>query len=90
VSALWLVLLVYLLMSLAAIVAFTLDKAAAVRGERRIPERTLHAIEALGGWPGALIALDLVKHKRQKSSYLSVLYLIAALHGALWALWLAC
>ena len=82
----WLILLIYALMSLVAIVAFTIDKAAAVKGERRVPERTLHTIEALGGWPGALIALDLVKHKRQKRSYTNILYLIAALHVAAWLL----
>lgn len=83
----WLILLIYALMSLVAVVAFTIDKAAAVKGERRVPERTLHTIEALGGWPGALIALDLVKHKRQKRSYTLTLYLIAALHVAAWLLY---
>jgi len=72
-------------MSLAAFAAFAADKAAAARGGRRVPERTLHALELLGGWPGALLAAALLRHKTRKPSYLLVLGLIAALHGAAWA-----
>lgn len=86
-SAVTLLLAIYLIMSIVAIIAFALDKKAATEGERRTPERTLHTIEALGGWPGALIALDLLKHKRQKTSYKVVLYLISALHVTAWILW---
>ena len=86
-SAVTLLLAIYLIMSIVAIIAFALDKKAATEGERRTPERTLHTIEALGGWPGALIALDLLKHKRQKTSYKVVLYLISALHVTVWILW---
>jgi uncharacterized membrane protein YsdA (DUF1294 family) len=86
VTLLNLTLSIYLIMSVVAIAAFAIDKQAAERGERRTPERTLHTIEALGGWPGALIALDLLKHKRQKMSYKITLYLISALHVAAWAL----
>ncbi len=75
-------------MSAAAFVAFAADKAAAARGGPRIPERTLHAIELLGGWPGALVAAFLLRHKSRKPSYLLVLLGIAALHAAAWA-WLA-
>ena len=86
-NAVTLLLAIYLIMSIVAIIAFALDKKAATEGERRTPERTLHTIEALGGWPGALIALDLLKHKRQKTSYKVVLYLISALHVTAWILW---
>ncbi|MEE2785817.1 MAG: DUF1294 domain-containing protein [Myxococcota bacterium] len=48
---------------------FGLDKGAAMLGKRRIRESTLHRLEYLGGWPGALIAMRLFNHKRRKASY---------------------
>ena len=76
----------YALMSAVTYIAFAIDKGRAERGEWRIPERVLHSLEALGGWPGALYALDALRHKRQKTSYTMVLYGISALHalGGLW------
>lgn len=46
---------VYGLMSLIAFVAYCLDKRAVRRGDHRTPEAMLHALELLGGWPGALL-----------------------------------
>lgn len=83
------ILAVYAAMSIAAFAAFAVDKRAARLGRRRIPERTLHFLELLGGWPGALLAMRLVRHKRRKGSYVAALALIIALHAAAWALWLA-
>ena len=74
-------------MGLATFVAFWLDKRRAVRGDHRIPERTLHAMELLGGWAGAIAAMLLVRHKNRKASYWVVTALIAAVHVAT-AAWL--
>ena len=49
--------------------AYFVDKRAAVRGEWRIPERNLHALEMLGGWSGALLAQKTLHHKNKKKSY---------------------
>jgi uncharacterized membrane protein YsdA (DUF1294 family) len=81
-----LALAVYLVTSLLALAAFALDKRRARLGQRRIRESTLHAIELAGGWPGALLAMQLVRHKRRKPSYWLVTAGIAALHLAAWAL----
>lgn len=67
-------------MGLATIVTFWVDKRRAVRGDRRIPERTLHALELLGGWAGAIAAMMLVRHKNRKASYWLVTALITAAH----------
>jgi len=45
------------------------DKRAAIKGRRRIPEKTLLICSTLGGWPGALAAGQLLRHKTQKASY---------------------
>ncbi|QWV98702.1 DUF1294 domain-containing protein [Geomonas nitrogeniifigens] len=59
----------YLLSSLAAFFLYAADKSAAIRGARRISERTLHLAGLFGGWPGALLAQRLLHHKSQKGSF---------------------
>jgi uncharacterized membrane protein YsdA (DUF1294 family) len=61
--------------SVVAVVAYALDKRAAVRGARRIPEVRLHTLSLLGGWPGALLAMRLFKHKRRKAAFVRVFWL---------------
>ncbi|WP_255991119.1 DUF1294 domain-containing protein [Chitinolyticbacter albus] len=65
------------------------DKGAAERGQRRISEATLHACELFGGWPGALLAQRLFRHKSRKRSYQLVFWSIVLLHLAGWG-WLLC
>ncbi len=54
-------------MSLVAIVLFAVDKRRAIRNEWRIPESRLHLVEWMGGWPGALVAMRMFRHKRRKT-----------------------
>ena len=75
---------VYAGMSLVTFVAFAWDKRCAVRAKRRVPERTLHTLELLGGWPGALAGQRWLRHKSEKLSYRIVLWAIVALHLAGW------
>ncbi|GJM18995.1 MAG: hypothetical protein DHS20C14_12080 [Phycisphaeraceae bacterium] len=74
----------YALMSGIAFVAYALDKRAARRGAWRTPESTLHLIELLGGWPGALAAQRMLRHKNRKRRYQLVFWCIVALHAAAW------
>jgi uncharacterized membrane protein YsdA (DUF1294 family)/cold shock CspA family protein len=46
------------------------DKMAAQNAGRRTPESTLQLMSLLGGWPGALIAQALLRHKTRKPSFL--------------------
>ena len=62
--------------SLVAFVAFGLDKRAARKQRRRIPEFQLHLLELAGGWPGAILAAFVFRHKIRKPSYLFVLMLV--------------
>jgi uncharacterized membrane protein YsdA (DUF1294 family) len=60
---------VYLIASLAAAVAYGVDKRSAQSGAWRTPERTLHVLALLGGSPGALAAQRMFHHKSQKSTF---------------------
>lgn len=46
------------------------DKTAAQNAGRRTPELRLHLMSLVGGWPGALIAQALLRHKTRKLSFL--------------------
>jgi uncharacterized membrane protein YsdA (DUF1294 family) len=80
---------VYALMSFATLLAFAFDKQRAASGGRRISERTLHALELLGGWPGALLGQQLFRHKRNKPAFFLVTWLIAILHAGGWIAWIS-
>jgi uncharacterized membrane protein YsdA (DUF1294 family)/cold shock CspA family protein len=67
-EASWLAL--YYVGSLITYVAYARDKRAAQNARRRTPEATLHLMSLVGGWPGALIAQVLLRHKTRKPSFL--------------------
>ena len=64
-----------LIASLYTFFAFARDKRAARRHRRRTPERHLHALELIGGFPGAWLAILLLRHKSSKPSFLVVSFL---------------
>ncbi|KAB2969813.1 MAG: DUF1294 domain-containing protein [Zoogloea sp.] len=59
----------YGLMSLVCFAVYAWDKSAAVAGRRRVPERTLLMLGLLGGWPGAIVAQQSLRHKSSKPSF---------------------
>ena len=77
-------LLLYICMSLLSILQYWRDKQNAQTGQWRTPEKQLHAVELLGGWPGALLAQQLLRNKTQKTSYQAVFWLIVLAHQVYW------
>jgi uncharacterized membrane protein YsdA (DUF1294 family) len=55
--------------SLLAFAVYAWDKSAARGGRWRTAESTLHLIALLGGWPGALLAQRVLRHKSSKASF---------------------
>ena len=75
-------------LSVIAFGAYGLDKRAARRGGPRTSEQTLLTLGLLGGWPGALVAQQLFRHKTRKRSFrrafwLTVVVNVLALAGVL-------
>lgn len=77
----------YALASLATAGLFYTDKAAARAGLRRVPEKRLHTACLLGGWPGALVAIRVFRHKNRKPGFLVVTWAAVLLHVGLWVGW---
>jgi uncharacterized membrane protein YsdA (DUF1294 family) len=72
----------YALMSAISFSLYGLDKRSSTRGGWRTSEARLHFIELLGGWPGALLAQRVFRHKTRKMSFLVVFYLATAVNLA--------
>jgi uncharacterized membrane protein YsdA (DUF1294 family) len=62
--------------NLLAFFLFRRDKRAAVAGARRIPERTLLGLAAIGGSLGAVTAQQMLRHKTRKEPFRTLLDLI--------------
>lgn len=80
------------LMALTALNALTvllygLDKIAARNGWRRIPEIILHLLALLGGWPGAVLAQRVFRHKTEKRAFQRVFGVTVLVNTAFW-IWL--
>ena len=61
--------LAYVGLSIVCLMAYAFDKSAAVAGRWRSSERSLLVLGLLGGWPGSLIAQQLLRHKSSKASF---------------------
>ena len=81
VPALILAIAVYLFaVNVTAYAAFAYDKAMAMEGRRRVPERRLLGLALIGGSVGAVSAQRMLRHKTQKQPFRSQLQGIVALH----------
>ena len=69
--------------------AFALDKARAIRGGRRVPERVLLGLSLLGGSPAAAAAMTTLRHKTRKVAFLVPFAAIVLLQVAALAWWVA-
>ena len=69
--------------SLVTLLLYGWDKRAAMHQRQRTPENTLHLFSLLGGWPGALIARPLFRHKTRKQPFTTIFWLTAVISAAL-------
>jgi len=76
------VLVFYLVLSLFTFLLYALDKSAAQNNAWRTQERTLHLLALAGGWPGAMIAQQALRHKSSKKSFRVIFWLTVLLNSA--------
>ncbi|WP_392888277.1 DUF1294 domain-containing protein [Pseudomonas migulae] len=74
----------YGLVSVLAFFLYWSDKHKARTDRWRTPENVLHAVELAGGWPGALLAQQVFRHKTRKVSFQVLFWLIVLLHQVFW------
>jgi uncharacterized membrane protein YsdA (DUF1294 family)/cold shock CspA family protein len=67
-------LFIYLVCSGITFIAYAFDKAAAMNKRWRTQEATLHLLSLAGGWPGALVAQKMFRHKSSKREFLLVFW----------------
>ena len=68
--------------SLVAFILYGVDKSAAQNNRWRTPESTLHLVALLGGWPGALLAQDVYRHKSKKAEFQTIFWITIVLNCA--------
>lgn len=67
--------LLYVGSSTLTFLLYSYDKSKAKRGAWRTPESTLHLFSLVGGWPGAAIAQQTLRHKSQKKEFRFIFWL---------------
>jgi uncharacterized membrane protein YsdA (DUF1294 family)/cold shock CspA family protein len=73
-------------LSFLTFLAYANDKVKAQKNAWRTQESTLHFFALLGGWPGAAIAQQTLRHKSQKKAFRNVFWFTVILNcgGLLW------
>ncbi|WLG98041.1 DUF1294 domain-containing protein [Pseudomonas sp. FP198] len=80
----WVPMTAYGVVSAVAFLLYWSDKRKARADAWRTPENVLHAVELAGGWPGALLAQQVFRHKTRKVSFQVVFWFIVLLHQGFW------
>jgi uncharacterized membrane protein YsdA (DUF1294 family) len=73
----------YVVASIVTFSIYAIDKSAARRNRRRIPENTLHLFSLVGGWPGALFAQWALRHKSSKEGFQLVFWMTVVLNSGM-------
>jgi len=81
----WWVDALYLGASVLCLVVYGIDKLAARGGHDRVPEAMLLSLGIVGGWPGAIVAQQVFRHKTVKRSFRVLFWLSVAANVAVFA-----
>ncbi|MBA6232192.1 MULTISPECIES: DUF1294 domain-containing protein [unclassified Colwellia] len=71
---------VYIGLSILTYLAYAFDKSKAQRGAWRTQESTLHFLSLAGGWPGAALAQQFLRHKSSKREFRNVYWITAIIN----------
>ena len=78
----------YPVVSLVSFCQYWNDKNSAQKGRWRTAENTLQVTALFGGWPGALLAQQVFRHKTRKLEFQLPFWLIILAHQLFWFDWL--
>jgi uncharacterized membrane protein YsdA (DUF1294 family)/cold shock CspA family protein len=70
----WFFAAAYLGLSFVTLMTYAFDKSAAIEGRWRTSERGLLLLGVLGGWPGAILGQQLLRHKSSKREFRNVFW----------------
>jgi uncharacterized membrane protein YsdA (DUF1294 family)/cold shock CspA family protein len=84
----WWMLPASFVLNLVAFWTYWVDKRAAQTGQWRTAESTLQLLALAGGWPGAWLAQQVLRHKSSKLPFRAVYWLMVLSHGLLLGAWL--
>lgn len=71
---------VYVGISALTYAIYEADKSAARNNRWRTKESTLHILGLAGGWPGALVAQQVYRHKLKKQTFLAAFWFTVAVN----------
>lgn len=77
--------LLYAGASVLCFVLYAVDKSAARAGRERLPESMLLSLGLVGGWPGAVVAQQLLRHKTAKRAFRVRFWLSVIANAAIFA-----
>jgi uncharacterized membrane protein YsdA (DUF1294 family) len=72
----------YAVVSTLTFFVYSGDKSAAQKKERRTSEDALHFLSLIGGWPGAMVAHELLRHKSRKQAFRNIFWITVVLNLA--------
>ncbi|EHA16927.1 DUF1294 domain-containing protein [Halomonas sp. HAL1] len=72
----------YAVVSMLAYITYAIDKKSAINNRRRVSEKTLHLLGVVGGWPGAFLAQQRLRHKTQKTAFQATFWLTVVVNLA--------
>lgn len=75
----------YAALSFLTFLLYAEDKSKARKGRWRVAESSLQVISLLGGWPGAILAQQLLRHKTRKRGFLTVFWTAVVVNMAAFA-----
>ena len=74
--------IVYGIASFGSVIGYWIDKNAAIQKNWRISETVLLLLGLVGGWPGAILAQELFRHKTRKGTFRYLFWMTVAINMA--------
>ncbi len=78
---------IYVIASVVTIAVYAIDKYSSIRGGWRVSEAMLLLLGLIGGWPGAIVAQQAIRHKSRKPAFRRAFWATVVINVAVFVLW---